>query len=136
MAQIDIEDMKTIFNVLIAANEDGYTNVNIVVGSDRQAEFENLVGPVVPLNRDIASIGGYREPGCRVDIADKAVIGGHSGRFEYIDGFGNITRDRGKGDIVRVGDAGCDEERDAGAHSPFRYDLVHEEDEVRADEKL
>ena len=39
---INDEDMKTIFNVLIAANEDGYTNVNIVVGSDRQAEFENL----------------------------------------------------------------------------------------------
>jgi hypothetical protein len=35
-------EMKTIFNVLVAANEDGYTNVNIVVGSDRQAEFENL----------------------------------------------------------------------------------------------
>jgi len=34
--------MKTIFNVLVAANEDGYTSVNIVVGSDRQAEFENL----------------------------------------------------------------------------------------------
>lgn len=34
--------MKTIFNVLVAANEEGYGNVNIVVGSDRQAEFENL----------------------------------------------------------------------------------------------
>jgi len=39
---INDDEMKTIFNVLIAANEDGYTNVNIVVGSDRQAEFENL----------------------------------------------------------------------------------------------
>ena len=39
---INDEDMKTIFNVLVTANEDGYTNVNIVVGSDRQAEFENL----------------------------------------------------------------------------------------------
>jgi hypothetical protein len=39
---INDEDMKTIFNVLVNANEDGYTNVNIVVGSDRQAEFENL----------------------------------------------------------------------------------------------
>ena len=39
---INDKDMKTIFNVLIAANEDGYTSVNIVVGSDRQAEFENL----------------------------------------------------------------------------------------------
>ena len=34
--------MATIFDVLIAASEEGYGNVNIVVGSDRQAEFENL----------------------------------------------------------------------------------------------
>ena len=34
--------MKTIFDVLVAANQEGYQNVNIVVGSDRQAEFENL----------------------------------------------------------------------------------------------
>ena len=39
---INDEEMKTIFNVLVTANEDGYNNVNIVVGSDRQAEFENL----------------------------------------------------------------------------------------------
>jgi hypothetical protein len=39
---INDKEMKTIFNVLVTANEDGYTNVNIVVGSDRQAEFENL----------------------------------------------------------------------------------------------
>ena len=35
-------EMKTIFNVLIRAEEDGYDSVTIVVGSDRQAEFENL----------------------------------------------------------------------------------------------
>jgi hypothetical protein len=34
--------MKTIFDVLVTANEEGYSSVNIVVGSDRQAEFENL----------------------------------------------------------------------------------------------
>jgi hypothetical protein len=34
--------MATIFDVLVNANEEGYGNVNIVVGSDRQAEFENL----------------------------------------------------------------------------------------------
>ena len=34
--------MRTIFDVLVAAQEEGYTSVNIVVGSDRQAEFENL----------------------------------------------------------------------------------------------
>jgi hypothetical protein len=39
---VNDDEMKTIFNVLINASEDGYTNVNIVVGSDRQAEFENL----------------------------------------------------------------------------------------------
>ena len=35
-------EIKTIFDVLIAGNEDGYSNVNIVVGSDRQAEIQNL----------------------------------------------------------------------------------------------
>jgi len=39
---INDDEMKSIFNVLITANEDGYATVNIVVGSDRQAEFENL----------------------------------------------------------------------------------------------
>lgn len=39
---INDKDMKSIFDVLVAANEDGYASVNIVVGSDRQAEFENL----------------------------------------------------------------------------------------------
>ncbi len=35
-------EIKTIFDVLVAGNEDGYSNVNIVVGSDRQAEIQNL----------------------------------------------------------------------------------------------
>jgi hypothetical protein len=35
-------EMNTIFDVLIAANEDGYSNVNIVVGSDRQSEVQSL----------------------------------------------------------------------------------------------
>jgi len=39
---INDDEMKSIFNVLVMANEQGYRNVNIVVGSDRQAEFENL----------------------------------------------------------------------------------------------
>jgi hypothetical protein len=39
---INDDEMRSIFNVLIAAAEAGYSNVNIVVGSDRQAEFENL----------------------------------------------------------------------------------------------
>ncbi len=39
---INDDEMKTIFDVLVTANEEGYSSVNIVVGSDRQAEFENL----------------------------------------------------------------------------------------------
>jgi hypothetical protein len=39
---INDPDMKSIFDVLVAANEEGYKNINIVVGADRQGEFENL----------------------------------------------------------------------------------------------
>jgi hypothetical protein len=39
---IDDPKMKTIFNVLVSASEEGYSNINIVCGSDRQSEFENL----------------------------------------------------------------------------------------------
>jgi hypothetical protein len=39
---INDEKMKTIFDVLIAVNEDGYNKVNIVVGQNRLSEFERL----------------------------------------------------------------------------------------------
>ena len=39
---INDSEMKTIFDVLTTANDDGFRNVNIIVGADRQAEFENL----------------------------------------------------------------------------------------------
>ena len=39
---INDDEMKSIFNVLTTADEQGYRNVNIIVGSDRQSEFENL----------------------------------------------------------------------------------------------
>ena len=39
---INDDEMKSIFDVLVAADEAGYKNVNIIVGSDRQSEFENL----------------------------------------------------------------------------------------------
>ena len=39
---INDDEMRSIFDVLVAADEAGYKNVNIIVGSDRQAEFENL----------------------------------------------------------------------------------------------
>ena len=39
---INDSDVRTIFDALKIADEEGYKNVNIVVGSDRVAEFENL----------------------------------------------------------------------------------------------
>ena len=39
---INDDEMKSIFNVLTTAGEQGYKNVNIIVGSDRQSEFDNL----------------------------------------------------------------------------------------------
>lgn len=41
---INDEKMKTIFDVLISVNEDGYSKVNIVVGQNRLSEFERLAG--------------------------------------------------------------------------------------------
>ena len=35
-------EMKSIFDVLKTADEDGFDSINIIVGADRQAEFENL----------------------------------------------------------------------------------------------
>ena len=39
---VNDSEMKSIFDVLTTANDDGFKNVNIIVGADRQAEFENL----------------------------------------------------------------------------------------------
>ena len=39
---INDPDMRSIFDVLTAASEEGYKNINIVVGAYRQAEFDNL----------------------------------------------------------------------------------------------
>ena len=39
---VNDDEMRSIFNVLTTASEEGYKDINIIVGSDRQAEFENL----------------------------------------------------------------------------------------------
>ena len=39
---VNDEDMRSIFDVLTRAYEDGYTSINIMVGADRKAEFEKL----------------------------------------------------------------------------------------------
>lgn len=39
---VNDKDMKTIFDVLVALNQDGYQNVDIVVGANRVSEFDRL----------------------------------------------------------------------------------------------
>ena len=39
---IDDKGSKTIFNVLTGANEEGHTNMTIMVGGDRLSEFQGL----------------------------------------------------------------------------------------------
>ena len=68
-------EMKTIFNVLVAANEDGYDSVTIVVGSDRQAEFENLA---TKYNGELYTFANIRVVSAGVRDADAEGVEGMS----------------------------------------------------------
>ena len=68
-------EMKTIFNVLVAADEDGYDSVTIVVGSDRQAEFENLA---TKYNGELYSFANIRVVSAGVRDADAEGVEGMS----------------------------------------------------------
>ena len=72
---IDDKDMKSIFDVLVTANEDGYTSVNIIVGSDRQAEFENLAQKY---NGDLYTFDEIRVVSAGVRDADAEDVEGMS----------------------------------------------------------
>lgn len=72
---INDDEMKSIFNVLIAASEQGYKNVNIVVGSDRQAEFENLAQKY---NGDLYNFDLIRVVSAGVRDADAEGVSGMS----------------------------------------------------------
>jgi hypothetical protein len=68
-------EMKSIFNVLVTTNEEGYNNVNIVVGSDRQAEFENLAQKY---NGDLYNFDQIRVVSAGVRDADAEGVEGMS----------------------------------------------------------
>ncbi len=40
---LDSEDSRTIFDILTSISQDGYSEVNIIVGQDRLGEFQNLI---------------------------------------------------------------------------------------------
>ena len=72
---INDPEMKSIFNVLTTADEDGYKNVNIIVGSDRQAEFENLA---TKYNGDLYNFDNIRVISAGVRDADADGVEGMS----------------------------------------------------------
>ena len=72
---INDDEMKSIFNVLTTADEGGYRNVNIIVGSDRQAEFENLA---TKYNGDLYNFENIRVISAGVRDADAEGVEGMS----------------------------------------------------------
>ena len=72
---INDDEMKSIFNVLTTADEGGYKNVNIIVGSDRQSEFENLA---TKYNGDLYNFENIRVISAGVRDADAEGVEGMS----------------------------------------------------------
>ena len=72
---INDDEMKSIFNVLTTADEQGYRNVNIIVGSDRQSEFENLA---TKYNGDLYNFEQIRVISAGVRDADAEGVEGMS----------------------------------------------------------
>jgi len=72
---VNDDDMRSIFNVLTTADEQGYRNVNIIVGSDRQAEFENLA---TKYNGDLYNFENIRVISAGVRDADAEGVEGMS----------------------------------------------------------
>ena len=72
---INDDEMRSIFNVLTTASEGGYRDVNIIVGSDRQAEFENLANKY---NGDLYDFENIRVISAGVRDADAEGVEGMS----------------------------------------------------------
>jgi hypothetical protein len=60
---LDSEDAKTIFDVLQSLYGDGYTEVRIIVGSDRLGEFQSLVNRGSGQNYEFSNIEVISSPG-------------------------------------------------------------------------
>ena len=72
---INDPEMKSIFNVLTTANESGVKDINIIVGSDRQSEFENLA---TKYNGDLYNFDNIRVISAGVRDADAEGVEGMS----------------------------------------------------------
>ena len=72
---VNDDEMRSIFDVLTTASEQGYNNVNIMVGSDRQSEFENLA---TKYNGDLYTFDNIRVISAGVRDADADGVEGMS----------------------------------------------------------
>ena len=72
---VNDDEMRSIFDVLTTASEQGYNNVNIMVGSDRQSEFENLA---TKYNGDLYTFDNIRVISAGVRDADAEGVEGMS----------------------------------------------------------
>ena len=72
---VNDDEMRSIFDVLTVASEQGYNNVNIMVGSDRQSEFENLA---TKYNGDLYTFDNIRVISAGVRDADAEGVEGMS----------------------------------------------------------
>ena len=72
---INDAEMRSIFDVLTTAYEEGYKSVNIIVGADRQAEFENLANKY---NKDLYDFKQIRVISAGVRDADAEGVEGMS----------------------------------------------------------
>ena len=88
---VNDDQMKSIFDVLVSANGE-YKNVNIIVGSDRQAEFENLA---TKYNGELYDFENIRVISAGMRDADAAGVEGMSAskmRKAVVDGDFNTFR--------------------------------------------
>ena len=95
-AIVDSDDMRTIFDVLSALDNDGYSSVNIVVGGDRVSEFNSLAtkynGKLYTFDDIKVTSAGGRDPdaeGVEGMSASKMRKAAVEGDFEtFSDGLG------------------------------------------------
>lgn len=82
---IDSEDFKTIFDVLTFLNQEGYTAINIVVGSDRASEIDNLTtkqnGQLYNYNSINVIPSGSKDPDSENSTSASARLAAASGDF-------------------------------------------------------
>jgi hypothetical protein len=102
--------MRTIFDVLASAHADGHNEVNIVVGADRKAEFENLAnkynGSLYSFDKINVVSAGERDPdseGVEGMSASKMRKAAKDGDFDtFASGLPNTLKKKDKENVFMI----------------------------------